>query len=450
MTYPLPRLIGLLALLSLLPACGASSSENEAPSYAEPTPPPGGGVSPSPSPSPPKDSGSGDPASSAPPPTGEGEGESPPPGQLTAGDWDDNLNFGVFQAWIAQPPTGFAPHPSADRVVITVRDEEGVAIPNARVTVKSATGTRLEAPTATDGRLLFLPTFDGAGAGESFTVTVAPPPGQPGTAHTTAVEGSAWNLTLPGGRGVLPSALDVAFVVDTTGSMNDELSYLKAELRGIVDSVRESFPQVSPRFALVVYRDIGDEYVVRSFDFTDNLDTFRQQLAAQSSGGGGDMPEAMERGLGAIHQLSWRPGNAARLTFLVADAPSHTAKHADFVREAHRARLAGIKVYPVAASGTTPEAEYQLRIAAQLTLGRYLFLTDDSGIGNPHAEPHIPCYQVQLLKHLLTRALSSELEGRRVPARGTDVLRTVGSPRQDGSCTLKDGTVTWLAGAGAR
>ena len=82
--------------------------------------------------------------------------------------------------------------------------------------------------------------------------------------------------------------------------------------------------------------------------------------------------------------------------------------------------------------------------AAQLTLGRYIFLTDDSGIGGPHAEPHIPCYQVQLLEHLLIRAIRSELSGRRLPASGTEVIRTVGSPRQDGSCMLQDGTVAYL------
>ena len=194
----------------------------------------------------------------------------------------------------------------------------------------------------------------------------------------------------------------------------------------------------------MLYRDQGDAYVVRSYDFTADGETFRQRLAAQSADGGGDLPEAMEKGLGAIHQLAWRTGNTARLTFLVADAPSHGENHAKFLAEVRRARLAGIKLYPVAASGVTDAAEYQLRLAAQLTLGRYIFLTDDSGIGNTHALPHIPCYQVQLLSKLLARAIGSELQGRRLPASGTDVVRTVGSPNQEGACTQSDGTVTHL------
>jgi hypothetical protein len=445
MRHKLFGLGGLVVALALLSACGASrgnvddvsdGSSGGAPTLpgvpytgddrGEGAPPPSGGAGPGGSPAP-----------------GQG-GPSPAPGQLTAGDWDDNLNFSFFQKYLTEAPQGMPAHPSTDRVVITVRDEEGRPVPNARVTVGDAAGKRLEAPTATDGRLIFLPAQDGAPGNGAFSVTVTPPPGQGGAPVTTSVEGTAWNLTLPGAHGVLPTELDVAFVVDATGSMGDEINYLKAEIQGIVDSVRSTYPDVSARFALVMYRDDGDEYVVRPYDFTSDVGLFRQRLSEQSANGGGDYPEAMERGLGAIHQLSWRTGNTARLTFLVADAPTHTQHYQAFLREAHRARLSGIKVYPVAASGVADEAEYLMRLAAQLTLGRYIFLTNDSGVGSDHAEPHIPCYQVQLLKHLLVRAIGSELAGRRLPASGTDILRTVGNPAQDGSCTRADGTVTYL------
>lgn len=434
-----PGFIGLLAALTLLSACGTSSSYNEG-VERDPTAGSPGGV---PVPSTPSDSGA-MPAPGEGSDPQEGTGQTPTAGQLTAGDWDDNLNFTFFQQYLAQPPAGLPPYPSADRVLLTVRDDEGSLVSNARVTISGSAGTRLEAPTSAEGRLVFLPTQDGAREGESFTVTVAPPLPRTGDPVTVAVEGHDWNVTLPGVQGERPSALDVAFVVDTTGSMGDELSYLKAEVQGLVDAVHTNYPQVSARFALVLYRDESDAYVVRSYDFTSDGGTFQKWLQAQQADGGGDLPEAMEKGLGAIHQLSWRPGNTVRLTFLVADAPTHPENHAAFLTEVRRARLGGIKVYPVAASGVTDEAEYQMRLAAQLTLGRYIFLTDDSGIGDPHALPHIPCYQVQLLTRVLARAIGSELEGRRLPASGGDVLRTVGNPNQEGACTLSDGTVTHL------
>ena len=78
-------------------------------------------------------------------------------------------------------------------------------------------------------------------------------------------------------------------MIDTTGSMGDELEYIKAEVRSIARAVHNRFPQVDQRFALVVYRDEGDEYVTRRFDFA-GLEEFRSDLRAQSAGGGGDRP----------------------------------------------------------------------------------------------------------------------------------------------------------------
>ena len=80
-----------------------------------------------------------------------------------------------------------------------------------------------------------------------------------------------------------------------------------------------------------------------------------------------------------------------------------------------------------------------MRSAAQLTGGRYLFLTDDSGIGNAHAEPHIPCYQVQHLSTLVARMIRTELTGVREEAQ--EVLRSVGNP-SDGVCR-KDNQVAY-------
>lgn len=47
------------------------------------------------------------------------------------------------------------------------------------------------------------------------------------------------------------------------------------------------------RFALIVYRDQGDQYVSRRFDFTNSLDDLRSELSRQRAAGGGDMPEAV-------------------------------------------------------------------------------------------------------------------------------------------------------------
>jgi hypothetical protein len=91
-------------------------------------------------------------------------------------------------------------------------------------------------------------------------------------------------------------------------------------------------------------------------------------------------------------------------------------------------RKQGVAVYPVACSGYKDEAEFVLRSCALLTGAEFLFLTDDSGVGNAHAEPHIHFYHVQKLDKLMGRMIAGELSGKRIPPERADVLRTVGKP----------------------
>ena len=209
--------------------------------------------------------------------------------------------------------------------------------------------------------------------------------------------------------------------------MTDEIEYVKAEVADIAATVQESSGNESLRFALIVYRDEGDEYVTRTTDFT-SLDEFQDDLDRQSADGGGDYPEAMDAAMAAMSQLSWRDGNVARVAFLIADAPPHTENAGRFLSAVEDHRRAGVKIYPVAASGVAQEAEYLMRLAAQATLARYIFLTHDSGIGNPHEEPLIPCYHVQLLNDLLSRVLESELAGAWIQPEPDDIIRSVGDP----------------------
>ncbi len=57
--------------------------------------------------------------------------------------------------------------------------------------------------------------------------------------------------------------LDLALVIDTTGSMCDELAWLQSELRDVVGRVRVRF-EGAVRVSVTVYRDVGDAYVVRA------------------------------------------------------------------------------------------------------------------------------------------------------------------------------------------
>jgi hypothetical protein len=210
--------------------------------------------------------------------------------------------------------------------------------------------------------------------------------------------------------------------------MGDELEFLKSEIKSIFGTIHERFPQVNQRYALILYRDDGDEYVTRPFDFTSSIDQFRKNLAAQSAGGGGDYPEAMHRGMQEATQLRWREGNTARVLFLIADAPPHAQHMGITLTAANNLRKRGVAIYPVACSGYDDACEFVMRTRAMLTGGQFLFLTDDSRVGEGHGEPHIPFYHVEKLDKLMVRMIASELSGKRQSVPMSDIIRTVGKP----------------------
>ena len=240
------------------------------------------------------------------------------------------------------------------------------------------------------------------------------------------------------------SQLDVSLVVDTTGSMGDEFSFLQTEFLALSSTIEASYPNAEQRWSLVVYKDNGDEYVTRWFDFRDDLQDFRTHLAAQSAGGGGDFPEAPDAALAIMNQLAWRTGDAtARLAFWLADAPHHDERAASMTAAIAGAQAAGIHIYPVASSGINDFTELAMRSAAQLTGGRYVFLTDDSGVGGAHKEPSIPCYFVTTLSDAIVRMVDIEMSGVYHEPGAAQVLRTGGNP-QDGACGLDSGQTVFV------
>ena len=241
--------------------------------------------------------------------------------------------------------------------------------------------------------------------------------------------------------------IDAALVIDTTGSMGDEISYLTAEFANIQSAIQAAFPTATQRWALIVYRDTpdtdpGDAYVSKTFDFTANAASFAAEISAQTADNGGDYPESPEIGLQQLPTLSWKgDASTAKVAFWVADAPQHTYRAAQMKKAISDTLGAGIHLYPVSASGTDDLLEMTMRSAAQLTGGRYLFLTDDSGVGDPHKTPEIPCYFVTRLEKALVRVASMEITGTYIAPAASDIIRTDGTANPDGTCTTGTGAV---------
>jgi hypothetical protein len=204
--------------------------------------------------------------------------------------------------------------------------------------------------------------------------------------------------------------VDIAFVVDATGSMGDEINYLKAELNDVIFKSKNSLPGLTFNFANVFYRDNGDEYLTRIQNFTDVLSSSIEFISNQQAGGGGDYEEAVEIALNeALDSLTWSKNARTRILFLVLDAPPHNTPEIrqqlkDIVR---KAAAKGIRIVPLAASGIQKDTEYLMRSLAQGTNGTYAFLTNHSGIGNTHIEPSTDEYEVELLNDLMVRLIDT-------------------------------------------
>ena len=202
---------------------------------------------------------------------------------------------------------------------------------------------------------------------------------------------------------------DVKFVVDATGSMGDEIAYLRAELSNVIERAAAETEDIDFRVGTVFYRDAEDEYLTRYSPLTTNLRQTVGFINKQNAAGGGDFPEAVTPALEkAINDADWSAEAVARILFLVLDAPPHNNPDTQkrLARVIQQAAAKGIRIVPVTASGIDRATEYLMKAFGLATNGTYVFLTDHSGIGGKHLDPVVQNYDVEKLNSLLVRLLT--------------------------------------------
>jgi Mg-chelatase subunit ChlD len=359
-------------------------------------------------------------------------------GLLTAGEHDDLLNPALYARYVDQflatETVRGIPRVDTRKVLsIIVQDNQGAPVPFATVTLQCRDGNTLSLTTMADGRAVFFPDLDRLG--ESVTMTARS--GQVGVSQArniniADVRGAQEVRTRLSAQAPRVTQFDLAVVIDATGSMGDEIAFLKAELADIIAALNRRHRNLDVRVAMVVYRDQGDDFVTRTFEFTSDMNAVQRNLSNQQAGGGGDTPEAMEVAMTRAVGLNWR-NNAVKSMLLVADAPPHAEDVPLTWTATEAARAKRIQIVPVAASGVDDGAQYIMRAMAAATQSRYAFLTDDSGIGNPHAEPSVDCYHVTKLDNLVRRILDAQISGRRIEPEQNEIIRTVGD-YDNGKC----------------
>ena len=330
--------------------------------------------------------------------------ELPVAGQLTAGEWNDNDNWGFFSnlvnsGTISFPSFGLYPN---NRAAVTVKGKDGSAVVNARVTLLDESGNALwDSVTNKDGTAyLFNQTktpavsveVESGGKKQSYKLEESKTNDQ----NAKSTDSKELEVTFDG-KGELYKSTDIMFIVDTTGSMSDELLFLQSEFTAITNAVGTK----DTRYAVNFYRDEGDDYVTKRSDFTSDVKELQKVLNNEEAEGGGDYPEAVADILKeSIFEGGWNE-NAVKLAFLIFDAPPHSDKESDIVSAVEEAAKKGIRVVPIVASDSDRDTELFGRALAIVTGGDYVFLTDDSGIGNSHTEPIIGSYEVRKLYDLI-------------------------------------------------
>lgn len=178
--------------------------------------------------------------------------------------------------------------------------------------------------------------------------------------------------------------VDVAFVLDATGSMGPWIDEARARIKAIAADLAAGDPQPDVRFALVSYRDRGDAYVTRVHPFDRDLGAMRAALDATRAQGGGDTPEAVLEALAVgIDGLKWSdtPGTV-KLLYLVGDArPQHYPDGPDEQTLLTLALERGIVIHTIACGRMSTSGQAFFEQMARFSEGRPFRLADGVKVG---------------------------------------------------------------------
>lgn len=348
--------------------------------------------------------------------SGNGSGNNNQSGLITAGEWNDLDNWGFWESLLngqefSEMPTYWGFYTN-QRVSVQVKGNDGNPMIDAQVELRRGNSLVWASKTDNLGKAeLWLNLFE-EGSIQSMNE------------YTLFIDGNA----IPGtvkriNEGVneitlnvvseMSHQVDLSFIVDATGSMGDELEFLKDDLLSVIQRTQAENSSIDIRTSTVFYRDEGDDYVVRSSDFSHNLNTTMGFINQQSANGGGDYPEAVHTALEtAIRDLQWSLQARTRIAFLLLDAPPHYEPQVvnSIQSQIVNAAQKGIKIIPITASGIDKQTEFLMRFLSISTNGTYVFITDDSGIGEAHLKPSVGEYEVEFLNDLMVRLITQYVQ----------------------------------------
>jgi len=182
--------------------------------------------------------------------------------------------------------------------------------------------------------------------------------------------------------------LDVVFVMDTTGSMRNEIVELGNQIGNLVELLNILSDDVA--VGIVEYKDIKEPISsrVRSYPLlrvengTPSLRNLRSFIRNLKAGGSVDNytePEAMDEGLQAAYSLAWRKHSRRQVVIVIADQPPFPFREQAAVRNASAfiAVQEGRRIAAVHA-GDRRDAEPFLRKLVSVGQGRLAYKSIDA------------------------------------------------------------------------
>ena len=191
-------------------------------------------------------------------------------------------------------------------------------------------------------------------------------------------------LPHPGG----PAPVQIAFSFDTTGSMSQCIDEVRAQLRDIIQRLLGDVPHL--QIAVIAhgdYCDASEFYMIKSVDFTNDVNALTQFVNDVSGTGGGDYEECYEYVLNyARNKLSWQPWTQRSLV-MIGDAIPHAKDYhlntmqLDWEHEANLLFLNGVHIYAVQCQkSSNEEATPFWEGLAVKTAGKHIAMEDFSTI----------------------------------------------------------------------
>lgn len=337
---------------------------------------------------------------------------------LRAGFVDDNVDYSGFQAFLTKKESiakSYRLRDVSERHGIDVRDARGRPIQGAIISMNVGNGeTKAIAVSDVNGKAWVFPKAVSSSQGPySLTVQVQ---NDQKNIQIAADRKARTQVQFDQNNTKVVPRLDLSIVIDTTGSMSDEIQKLQRTLTKVVGTIEEQGVDVC--LNVTAYRDVEDAYILKGIDFTSNLEAVQTFVNDLRADGGGDEPEALNEALEhVVNKLSWRKqDNVVRSVMLITDAPPKMNTNPVFYdRSMLAAGAHGVRVHSVGTSGLNVDGgELVLRQIAQYTGGKFVFLTykdaDKPSSGAGDATVHsVQNYSVDTLDALLLRLVKDDL-----------------------------------------